>query len=371
VQVRTDRSWLLLAVGVNTGIAALDLAVHTRAILIGFLIVGPLLASARLDGARTAYVAAYGVALAVVLGIPDRTFGSPDHVLRCLTVSTGGGFATFTAHMRSERERALLRMTQVAEVAQRAILRPIPARIGGVAFATRYKSGTHEALIGGDLFDAAVTPFGLRVIVGDVKGKGLEGVQLAAAVLSHFHEAAFAEPDLAWVATELDAQLAGELRLEDFVTVVLAEFVPGEVRLVNCGHHPPIRVGDELEALPPARPEPPLGLRPRPSIQAFPLRAGERLLFYTDGMVEARDRHGQMFTLDEQVRDCLAEPSLDVAVDRLLDLVLVHTGGALDDDLALVLSEALADHAASLVEVAASPRELGRDGDAGLAGGIR
>lgn len=357
--MRTERWWLLLALAADVAVAALDTAEGSRAVLIGFLIIGPLLASARLDGMNTAFVSVFAVGLAILLGIPDGNFGARDHVLRCLVVSTGGGFATFTAHMRSEREAALLRMTRVAEVAQRALLRPIPTRIDGVAFATRYQSAAHEALIGGDLYDAALTPYGLRLIVGDVKGKGLEGIQLAAAVLSHFREAAFAEPDLSWVAAELDTQLSGELGDEDFVTVVLAEFVLGEVRLVNCGHHPPVRVGAELELLAPAEAAPPLGMRPRPTLHRVPLGPAERLLFYTDGLVEARDQAGEMFTFDEQVRKSLAESSLDTALDRLLERVLAHTGGSLDDDLALVLTETVPDRDGAGAWMAHPARESG------------
>jgi hypothetical protein len=77
----------------------------------------------------------------------------------------------------------------VAEVAQRAILRPIPARLGAMSFATRYLSAAEEALIGGDFYDAAFTPHGLRLITGDVRGKGLPAVQLASVVLGCFREA--------------------------------------------------------------------------------------------------------------------------------------------------------------------------------------
>jgi phosphoserine phosphatase RsbU/P len=339
VQVESERRWLLLALAVDTLIAALDLALGRNTILVGLLIVGPLLASARLGPGLTALAGGYAVALSFVVGLAGPVISVQDHLLRCLTVLAGSGFATLTAHLRSQREQALLRMTQVAEVTQRAILRPIPARIGGVAFATRYQSASQEALIGGDLYDAAFTPFGLRTIMGDVKGKGLEGVRLAAAVLSYFREAAFAEPDLLWVVADLDSRLAAELGPEDFVTVVLAEFGTDEVRLVNCGHHPPLRVGDRLEPLAGDVVAPPLGLEPRPKMARFPLGPGERVLFYTDGLVEARDATGRMFPLDESVRAVLAGPSLQEALDELVERVLRHTGGSMDDDLALVLGE--------------------------------
>ena len=87
-------------------------------------------------------------------------------------------------------------MTVIAETAQRAVLRTMPTAIGSVGLAARYVSATAEALVGGDLYEVAATPYGVRVIVGDVRGKGLEAVQTAAAVLGAFRAAAFTEPDL-------------------------------------------------------------------------------------------------------------------------------------------------------------------------------
>ena len=105
-----------------------------------------------------------------------------------------------------------------------------------MSFATRYLSAAEEALIGGDFYDAAFTPRGLRLIVGDVRGKGLAAVQLASVILGCFREAAFAEADLQGLVAALDRRVAGELGEEDFVTVVVVEFGPqGWLRLVNCG----------------------------------------------------------------------------------------------------------------------------------------
>jgi hypothetical protein len=335
--MRFTRRWLLLVLIVDAVIAAL--AAMLKNAPVGMLIAGPLLASLRLSAARTAAIGCVSVALGGAAGVPDGTFGTTDHLLRMLVIVLGGTFAVLFARMRGERDTALTRMTQVAEVAQRALLHPIPATIGGVAFAVHYQSATHGALVGGDFYDTALTPHGLRLIVGDVKGKGLEAVQLAAAVLGRFREVAFIEPDPVRLVKELDARISGELDTEDFVTLVLAEFIPGEVRLVNCGHHPPVRVGQQLDLLAPPAPAFPLGLGTDPVLQRVRLASNERLLFYTDGLVEARNAAGDFFMLDEQVKAALTEALLDDAIAGLLGLVLGHTGSTLGDDLVLVLGE--------------------------------
>ena len=71
------------------------------------------------------------------------------------------------------------------------LLRPVPRRAGRVALAVRYLSAAEDSVVGGDFYDVAVTPYGVRLVVGDVKGKGLEAVQLAATVLGSFRQAAF------------------------------------------------------------------------------------------------------------------------------------------------------------------------------------
>jgi phosphoserine phosphatase RsbU/P len=340
--VNKDTRSLLVALLATTGVAILDLWSGGSVVLMGFLIAGPLLAAVSLDARRTALVAAYAAALAVLLGVPDGIFGTLDHVMRCLLVTTGGIFCTFIAERRSQRERALLRMTRVAEVARRAILRPVPGRAGPVTLAVRYLSAAEDSVVGGDFYDVAVTPYGVRLIVGDVKGKGLEAVQLAALVLGSFRHAAFTHQDLPSLAAELDRNASRQLGDEDFVTAVVAEFGPrGELKLVNCGHPPPLLLRDgAARPLAPSAPTTPLGLAPDPALERVTLAPADRLLLYTDGLVEARDGHGRPFEVDDRAAaELLATPSLDQALDRLVASVLRHAGGRLDDDLALVLAQ--------------------------------
>jgi serine phosphatase RsbU (regulator of sigma subunit) len=65
----------------------------------------------------------------------------------------------------------------------------------------------------------------------------------------------------------------------------------------------------------------------------------DRLLLYTDGLVEARAANGNYFDLDSQAAAALAARSLSDALDDLVRRVLKHVGGQLDDDMALVLAQ--------------------------------
>ncbi|MFG2003977.1 PP2C family protein-serine/threonine phosphatase [Spirillospora sp. NPDC048911] len=331
--------WLLLALGLDTAIAISDASTTDHVVFVGLLISGPMLAAARCTGLQTALVGCHAVVLALAVGIPNHFFGAVDHLTRCLIVAVGAGFAALSARIRTNRERALTRMTQVAHVVQQALLRPIPAEVGGMSFAHRHRSATREARIGGDLYDVALTPYGLRLIIGDVRGKGVPAIQQAASVLRCFREMVFATASLTALAKELNARIGPELGAEDFVTVLLAEFAPGQVRLVNCGHPPPLLVGDRPQLLTPPEPAPPLGLNPEPEPYHARLAPDQRLLFYTDGLIEARNPDGAMFSVSEQAAAVLSEPLLDEALQGLLDMVMEHVCGQFEDDLALVLCQ--------------------------------
>jgi len=67
----------------------------------------------------------------------------------------------------------------------------------------------------------------MRFIIGDVKGQGIDVVDWSVAVLAAFRAVAFGEPDLIRLAEAMDTRLSREMELEDFVTVIVAEFTPG------------------------------------------------------------------------------------------------------------------------------------------------
>jgi phosphoserine phosphatase RsbU/P len=335
--------WLGMVLGVDALLALAGIIIGPTYNLTALLSAGPLLACARCNSKVTALVAVYALALCGLVTVVTGGMTSPLQRDRFLVVLMSGVLAIVVAEIRGRRENRLIRIT---ENVQRAILRPLPAELGGVAFASHYQSATPGTLVGGDLYDLTMTQFGPRLIVGDVKGKGLDAVGRCAAVIGAFRELAFAEPDLCTLAVQMDSRLSADMGIEDFVTVILAEFGVGEVRVVNCGHHPPVKIGQSigqgmLELVAPDSAAQPLGLSPRPCQQDVPLKQGDRLMFYTDGLVEARDHAGRFLSLDERVVDALAASRLDACVQQVSGLLLEHTGHALGDDVLLVVCEPL------------------------------
>ncbi|MDQ3640139.1 MAG: SpoIIE family protein phosphatase, partial [Actinomycetota bacterium] len=194
-----------IALGTTVLAATVDLLYGVEASLVVPLVFGPFVASALASVRDTAVVAVIATLLGVVLGWTDQTIGTSPHVVRVVSVAVGGLLAVWLAFSRTDRERKLRAVTHVAQVAQQAILHPLPEAIRGVRLAARYLSASAESQIGGDFYDALETPWGVRLMVGDVRGKGLEAVRLASALLGEFRSRANSEPELTAVVKTVDA----------------------------------------------------------------------------------------------------------------------------------------------------------------------
>jgi PAS domain S-box-containing protein len=106
---------LIGVLGWCTAIAVADALVSDRTILISLLVTGPLLAALRAPARTTAIVAAYALALALLLGWPDGIFLKMDHLVRIAVVALGGTLAVLLARSREGLERARSRYSLIAE----------------------------------------------------------------------------------------------------------------------------------------------------------------------------------------------------------------------------------------------------------------
>ena len=333
----------VLPFAVMVAVASADLLTGPALGLLPLLSLGPALAAVSLSPVRTALVGGLGAVMCLPLGAYDGLLGSRRMAVALATIAGVTAAGVVASVGRRRRERHLADITVVAEAAQLVLLHPVPAVIGDVRTAVRYDSASAAAQIGGDLYAVIVAEGSLRLILGDVQGHGLPAVQTAAAVLGAFREAAYDAADLAEIAARIEASLQRQLTEEEFVTAVLAEIppCPSAIKILNCAHQPPLLLtGDAVRFIEPACPGLPLGLgqlMPNPrKTTALPLRPGERILFYTDGISEARDSSGCFYPL-HLCGPMLAGQDLGAALDRLRADVVRHVGHQLPDDAAMLL----------------------------------
>ncbi|RLU92229.1 protein phosphatase [Streptomyces griseocarneus] len=337
----------------------------------------------------------FGPADGVDLGVRLGTCGT------ILCVAAAGYPVT---HRRRRLVADLERAREIAAAAQRVLLRPLPPRIDGMTLASGHLSVSEGALVGGDLYEVLATSYGVRVLMGDVRGHGFPAIATVAAVLGSFREAAHHEAGLADVLRRLERALhrhlgewpaelpaehlppsgtgetgeageTGEGRPagEEFVTVLLLEVRPdGVVMALNCGHPWPYRISGgpgrrraRAAAVADGDPMPPLGLFPLPAelpvARITRLHPGDALVLHTDGAEDARDAAGAFFPLARVLGEAAAHnpPLVPAAViEHVQTALLRHTGGRLSDDIALLVLRNDRQRAT----VPSSPARLARTG---------
>ncbi len=201
--------------------------------------------------------------------------------------------------------------------------------------------------VAGDAFDYAVNDEVLHVLIVDAMGHGLEASRMANLAVATYRHCRRRQLDLESTFREMDEALAREFGLDRFVTGQLAtlDSTSGTLRWLNAGHPHPLllrnsRVNSELTA----EPSLPFALGDvAPAAAEVSLEPGDRLLLFTDGVVEAPSPQGERFgqgRLADLARRALAdEQTLSETVRRLVRAVRVHHEGALEDDATILLAE--------------------------------
>lgn len=330
--------WLsgLLAVAYLAGAVAVDAVLPRRYPVIEFFGLAALIAAATLEWRLTLLIGVAAVLAGLVSGQEaDGGVGQSGVVLAVCSVAATALLATVVAAIRERREHRLAAMTEVAETAEHAIVRSAPISLPDLDVAVIYRSASNVASVGGDLYEAVATPYGSRLIIGDARGKGLAAVQMAAVVLGAFRHAALSEPDLSRLVTDLDRTVAAFAKEEDFVTALVLEVVGLDIRIVCCGHPWPL-IG------PPGYVRPvsvegglPLGFGGPRDVQVCGFPTRQVLIAYTDGLVESKNREGEMLqveTLASAIRTSDPNRALEEIEARLAE----HLAGPLADDLTVL-----------------------------------
>ncbi|MBV2357883.1 serine/threonine-protein phosphatase [Streptomyces sp. J2-1] len=352
--LRRLRSWpsgqalLLFPVLLIVVITVVDLRTPDSVHLGPALVIAPALTPSFAGPRTTGLVGALAVTAQVVIGVVHGGLSTMNHILQIVVLAVLSVLVVLYSVVRERRQAQLAQVRTVAEAAQQVLMWPLPECIGPLRIASLYLAAEDEAQIGGDLYAATRSEGGVRVLIGDVRGKGLPAIGEAALLLWAFRESAHRPVELTELAATLDASVsryAAELETpedlgERFATALLVE-IPDQdrlTRLTSCGHPPPLLLGPgHTVSVPSLRPSPPLGVHrsSEHTLDAFPFAPGDTLLLYTDGVVEARDDQGRFYPLAERVARWTDETP-EALMHHLRRDLLAHAGGRLDDDAALI-----------------------------------
>ncbi len=243
---------------------------------------------------------------------------------------------------RDRAEAAEARARELAETLQAMFRPPTALEIPGLDIAGVYRPSGDGAEIGGDFYDVFPTgPTSHAILLGDVSGKGASAA-VVTALVRHVVRAELlrgASP-AAVLAVAHDA--VRHAYPDHFCTAVLAHVETagdGDWRVASAGHHLPLRTdGRSIERI--GTTGTILGLLDTIEVQdsTFILDHGETLVFYTDGITEARAEDGTFFgeeRLEEAVLDRASEPALGLA-RGLTDAAIGFQDGVTRDDIAVV-----------------------------------
>ncbi|MEU4098068.1 SpoIIE family protein phosphatase [Streptomyces sp. NPDC026673] len=259
-----------------------------------------------------------------------QPFDEDDLTLACELASR--------AAVSIDNARLHQQLRSTAETLQRSLLPRLPASLPRLELAARYCPAQASSEVGGDWYD--VIPLdggGAVLVVGDVMGSGVPAATTMGRLRTATSTLAGLDLEPAQVLGHLDRITRG---LDPYIaTCVYAVYEPGRgvCRLANAGHLPPVvvraRKRPELLELPTGIP---LGVGGVPfESTTVGLGPGDRLVLYTDGLVETRDR-----AIDERLDDLLRlldapDESVEETCDRLL-AALRHPADR--DDVALLIA---------------------------------
>ena len=247
--------------------------------------------------------------------------------------------------MLYERER------KIADTLQEALLTP-PEVIAGIETSYLYRAASHSANVGGDFYDVfTVAEHHCAIVVGDVSGKGLEAARLTSLLHDGIRAYAMETTHPSDLLGRLNRLVCALTPPEQFATTFLGVLntETGHMRYCTAGHPAPAVVSSNGARYLSGTRAPVLGAFAEAQFNFLEavLDVGERLVLFTDGVTEAR--RGMKLLGEERLLkmlDKMTRTPVERLPQRLLDKVLVYSGGHLRDDtviLSLVRTESTAE----------------------------
>jgi phosphoserine phosphatase RsbU/P len=241
---------------------------------------------------------------------PRRRFSRDDlDVLASVACQAAVAVENTQLHEVALREEVLQRELGLAHRVQKGLLPAGPPQLDGYQFFDFYNPAQQ---LGGDYYDYVHLPGGrLASVLADVCGKGIAAALLVARLSAEIRYCLASLPQPVDAVTRLN-QVFCENRWEDkFVTMLLTVLDPArhEVTFANAGHMAPLmrRASGIVEEVAEAQGGLPLGIDGDSTYQQFSIQLapGDTMIMYTDGVLDAENRHGDRYGADrlqEKVR---------------------------------------------------------------------
>lgn len=274
----------------------------------------------------------------VIVSVNAAPMLDPDGSIAAVVIALSDITETYTLRQAISRQFTLL---------QKALTPGIPSIGEGYRIAARYIPAFTGQEIGGDFYDVFDTRQGQTgFLIGDVSGKGIKAAALGSSTRSTIHAFAYELTDPGEVMMRANAVLCKQYGdPEEFVTafLVLLDKASSRVSYSSAGHPPPAiyRADGSVEYLM-------LGNLPVCLIDGYEftesetvLQAGEKIILYTDGVMEARNDMQQTFDL-EGIKSSIEKngyKSADDLAESLLCDARQWAGGKLQDDVAILVVE--------------------------------
>ena len=213
--------------------------------------------------------------------------------------------------------------------------------------------------VAGDSFDYALNDDILHFAMIDAMGHGLDAATMATVAIGAYRHARRAEIGLAEIYAFMDRAIAEQFGPDHFVTaqMMVLDIATGHLQWVNAGHPAPLLIRDHTVVQKLESPTTlPVGFGgEQPQISEQTLRRGDRVLCFTDGLIEEHEA-GQAQFGEEQLMSWVnhienAEKGVRAVVRALSHALMDQRGGATSDDATLFMIEwrgGAADHLATL-----------------------
>ena len=229
--------------------------------------------------------------------------------------------------------------TQDAAAAQKALLPRAVPNMPGCRIALEW---IPAGAVSGDYVDLIpLERDRLGLAVGDVAGKGVAAALLMSNLQAAMRSLAPDQASPAELITRVNRTLSMNVTSNRFITLFYGILEGRRLTYTNAGHHAPllVRANGAVEMLDGGGPV--LGVFPNWAYrqQEAELRPGDRLLVFTDGVVEAEDAAGREFGIERLLEIGVSHRMLDANQMRqaVVDALAEFTGGPLQDDATLLV----------------------------------